>query len=123
MGYCRKHWMRTTTIQTNYFYNHKTQTHKYWDNKIWNIGLKYEDLLNNEQLYIKEALELSDPEYYYGRLRRLKRASDLTLKGKNYTDYAPSGTTYEPYVFELRSEIEKLKERDEEEALLNLHKK
>jgi ubiquinol-cytochrome c reductase subunit 7 len=70
---------------------------------------------------VKEALELADPQIVKGRNRRLKRASDLTYKGKVLQDYAPD-LKLEPFKFELYDDIQKIKARDEEIQLLNLHK-
>ena len=71
---------------------------------------------------VAEAMELADPDVMKGRLRRLKRASDLTYKGKVYTDYAdPAGL--EPFKFELWQDVQKIEAREEEYALLDLHKK
>lgn len=86
-------------------------------------GLRYEDLLISETAVTKEALELADPEVVKGRMRRLKRASDLCLKHKNLQDYAPPGTVYEPFKFELTPDIQKIKARNDEYAILDLHKK
>ena len=85
-------------------------------------GLRYEDLVNNELPAVKEALELADPDIVKGRMRRLKLASDLTYKGKVLQDYAPD-MKLEPFKFELYDDIQKIKARDEEIQLLNLHKK
>ena len=70
---------------------------------------------------VKEALELADPEVRKGRLRRLKLASDLSLKHKVLQDYAPD-MKLEPFKREIYPDILKIKKRDEEIALLNIHK-
>lgn len=67
-------------------------------------------------------MELADPDVLKGRLRRLKRASDLSYKGKVYTDYA-SADSLEPFKFELWDDVTKIEARDEEYSILNLHKK
>ena len=69
----------------------------------------------------KEALELADPEVRIGRMRRLKRASDLCYKGKSLLDY--TSNTTDPFHFELSEDIQKIKQRDEEKHLLDLYKK
>lgn len=86
------------------------------------LGLKYEDLLNSSRPEVAEALELADPDVVKGRMRRLKRASDLTYKGKSLQDYAPDAKL-DPYEMQLWPEVQKIKARDEEYALLDLHKK
>jgi hypothetical protein len=85
-------------------------------------GLRYEDLMISEEKVTKEALELADPDILKGRMRRLKLASDLSYKGKVLQDYAPD-MLLEPFKFELLEDMEKIKARDEEIQLLNLHKK
>lgn len=84
-------------------------------------GLRYEDLLNNSEPHIAEALELADPAVRVGRQRRLKRASDLSFKTKTLQDYAPN-MKLEPFKKELREDMNKIKARDEEIAKLNYHK-
>ena len=71
---------------------------------------------------MKEALELADPEVVKGRMRRLKRASDLCYKQKILQDYAPD-MKLEPFKEELYPDLVKLRKRNDEIALLNLHKK
>jgi ubiquinol-cytochrome c reductase subunit 7 len=78
-------------------------------------------LLNNSDPKVGEALELSDPAVRVGRQRRLKRASDLSFKGKNLQDYAPN-MKLEPFKEEIWDDIQKIKARDAEFALLNAHK-
>lgn len=67
-------------------------------------------------------MELSDADVLKGRLRRLKRASDLTYKGKVLTDYQ-SPDTLEPFKLELWDDVKKIQAREEEYAILDLHKK
>jgi hypothetical protein len=86
------------------------------------LGVHYEDLLNSSKPEIAEALALADPEVIHGRMRRLKRASDLCLKQKRLIDYVPE-ETLEPFKFELMNDINNIKKRDEEFERLNLHKK
>ena len=69
-----------------------------------------------------EALELAPPEVAAGRIRRLKRAVDLSLKRKNFLDYAP-GVEQETYKVEIYDDIEKIRAREQEYALLNAHNK
>ena len=83
--------------------------------------MRYEDLLNNSDPTIAEALELADPEVRVGRQRRLKRASDLSFKTKILQDYAPN-MKLEPFKKELYDDIQKIKARDAEIASLNYHK-
>lgn len=71
---------------------------------------------------MKEVLELADEDVVKGRLRRLLRASDLTYKGKVYTDYADP-SNLEPFKLELWEDLKKIEAREEEYALLDLHKK
>jgi ubiquinol-cytochrome c reductase subunit 7 len=78
-------------------------------------------LLNSSKPEIAEALELADPDYVKGRMRRLKRASDLSFKGKNLGDY--SSEALEPFKFELLDDIKKIEARDAEYAQLDLYKK
>ena len=85
-------------------------------------GLRYEDVINEDELPIKEALELADPEVTVGRIRRLKRAIDLNFKQKNFVDYAPN-VDQETFKFEFYEDVEKIKARDQEYALLNAHNK
>jgi hypothetical protein len=67
-------------------------------------------------------LELADKDVVTGRMRRLKRASDLIFKGKIYTDYA-SADNIDTFKEELWPDIQKIQARDEEFAIVNLHKK
>jgi ubiquinol-cytochrome c reductase subunit 7 len=78
-------------------------------------------LLNSSKPEVAEALELADPEYVKGRMRRLKRASDLSFKGKNLGDY--SNETLTPFKVELWEDVKKIQARDAEYALLDLYKK
>ena len=71
---------------------------------------------------VAEAMELADGDVLKGRLRRLKRASDLTYKGKVLTDYQDPASL-EPFKLELWTDVEKIQAREEEYALLDLHKK
>ena len=84
-------------------------------------GLRYEDLLNSSKPEVAEALELADPEYIKGRMRRLKRASDLSFKGKNLGDY--SNEALSPFKVELWEDVKKIQARDAEYAVLDLYKK
>lgn len=86
------------------------------------IGLRYEDILNSSKPSIAEALELADPEVIKGRLRRLKRASDLSFKAKILQDYAPN-MKLDPFKVELWEDVKKVEAKNEEFELLNLHKK
>ena len=70
----------------------------------------------------KEVMELADPDVIKGRVRRLKRASDLCYKQKILQDYAPD-MKLEPFKEELYPDLVKLRKRNDEIALLNLHKK
>ena len=67
-------------------------------------------------------MELADPDVLKGRMRRLKRASDLSYKGKVLTDYKDAASL-EPFKFELWDDIQKLQARDDEYAVMDLHKK
>ena len=83
--------------------------------------MRYEDLLNSSEPHIGEALELADPAVRQARQRRLKRASDLSFKGKILQDYAPN-MKLEPFKVEIWEDVQKIKARDEEFAKLNYHK-
>jgi hypothetical protein len=85
-------------------------------------GLQYEDLIISEIPVHKEALSLQSKEVQMGRIRRLKRASDLTYKGKRLTDYAPN-MVLDPFKVEFYPDVVKIKKRNEEHDLLELHKK
>ena len=85
-------------------------------------GLRYEDLLNRDKPDIAEAIELADPDVITGRMRRLKRASDLCLKQKRFQDYADT-SNLDCFKEELWPDVERIQQRDEEYALLNMYKK
>jgi len=87
-----------------------------------NAGLRYEDLLNEGERDIAEAMSLADPEVITGRTRRIKRALDLGFKRKNLQDYAPD-MELDMYKSELYETVEKIRARDQEYALLNAHNK
>lgn len=83
-------------------------------------GARYEDLIIDEPDVV-ETLKLADPEVLHGRMRRLKRASDLSVKTKVLQDYAPN-MALEPFKEEFYDDLLKLRKRDEEFAALNFHK-
>jgi hypothetical protein len=85
-------------------------------------GLRYEDLLIDQEPHVAEALALADPAVIQGRNRRVLRAFDLDLKKKNFTDYAPD-VDQETFKTEIYDDITKIRERDAEYALINMHKK
>lgn len=85
-------------------------------------GLRYEDLLNEGERDIAEALTLADADVITGRTRRIKRALDLGFKRKNLQDYAP-GMELDIYKSELYETVEKIRAREQEYALLNAHNK
>lgn len=88
------------------------------------IGLRYEDLLCEQtDPAVKEALELASPEVLAGRLRRQKRASDLSLKGKVFTDYIPSHVKLDPFKSEIYDDVERIRARNKEAAILDMHKR
>ena len=89
---------------------------------ITHPGLRYEDLLNEDEKEVKEALELADPETLTGRTRRLKRAIDLSFKRKSLQDYAPN-MQLDLFKKEIYVDIEKIRARDQEFAQLNAHNK
>ena len=89
---------------------------------LCNSGLRYEDLLNEGERDIAEAMTLADPEIITGRTRRIKRALDLGFKRKNLQDYAPD-MELDIYKSELYETVEKIRARDQEYALLNAHNK
>lgn len=85
-------------------------------------GLRYEDLLNEDEKEVKEALDLADPEVLTARTRRLKRAIDLSYKKKSLQDYAPH-LELDIFKREIYPDIEKIRARDQEYAQLNAHNK
>lgn len=87
-----------------------------------NTGLRYEDLLNEDEHNVKEALSLAEPDVTTGRTRRLKRAIDLSYKRKSLQDYAPN-MDLELFKSEIGADIEKIRARDQEYAQLNAHSK
>jgi ubiquinol-cytochrome c reductase subunit 7 len=86
------------------------------------IGLRYEDIINENEKEVAEALSLADPDVITGRTRRLKRAIDLNFKRKNFMDYAPD-VDQETFKMEIYEDVNKIKARDQEYALLNAHNK
>uniref|UniRef100_A0A6U0QZL7 Cytochrome b-c1 complex subunit 7 n=1 Tax=Eucampia antarctica TaxID=49252 RepID=A0A6U0QZL7_9STRA len=91
-------------------------------NQLQQYGLRYEDILNEDEAPIKQALELADPEVLIGRQRRVKRAIDLNFKRKNFQDYAPN-MEIDIFKSELYDDVQKVKAREQEIALLNAHNK
>ena len=85
-------------------------------------GLRYEDLINEEDRDFKEALSLASPEVQTARTRRLKRALDLNLKQKNFLDYCPD-VEQDTFKFEIYEDFKKIRARNQEYALLNQYKK
>jgi len=86
------------------------------------MGLRYEDLMSRDEPEVNEALQLAHPDIVEGRYRRLKRASDLAFKQKNLQDYAPD-MVLDPLKSELRTDVDKILQRDVEFDLLNNYKK
>lgn len=86
------------------------------------IGLRYEDILNQNEKEIAEALSFADPDTLTGRSRRVKRAMDLSFKRKNFKDYAPD-VDQETFKSEIYDDVMKIKARNQEYALLNAHNK
>lgn len=84
--------------------------------------MRFEDLLISDRPQCTEALELADKDIVAGRMRRLKRASDLSYKNKELPDYAPD-MKLEPFKSELWDDVLKIEKRNEEYELLDLHKK
>jgi len=91
-------------------------------NQLAQYGLRYEDLLNEEEKEVKEALSLAEPDVLIARTRRLKRAIDLSYKRKSLQDYAP-GMELDLFKREIYPDIEKIRARDQEYAQLNAHNK
>lgn len=91
-------------------------------NQLSQYGLRYEDVLNEDETPIKQALELADPEVLIGRQRRVKRAIDLNFKRKNFQDYAPN-MEIDIFKSEIYDDVMKVKAREQEIALLNAHNK
>lgn len=86
------------------------------------IGLRYEDLVNEKEGIVAEALSYAEPDVVTGRTRRLKRAIDLSFKRKSLLDYAPD-MKLEPFKMELEEDMEKIRAREYELAQLNMHNK
>lgn len=84
--------------------------------------MRYEDILNEDEKEVAEALQLSDPDTIAGRTRRLKRAIDLNFKRKNFMDYAPD-VDQQTFKFEFYDDVQKIQARDQEYATLNAHNK
>jgi ubiquinol-cytochrome c reductase subunit 7 len=84
--------------------------------------MRYEDIINEDEKEVAEALVLADPDVVAGRTRRLKRAIDLNFKRKNFMDYAPD-VEQETFKAEFYEDVEKIKARDAEYAMLNAHNK
>eukprot|EP00581_Thalassiosira_minuscula_P022629 CAMPEP_0184405114 /NCGR_PEP_ID=MMETSP0738-20130409/395_1 /TAXON_ID=385413 /ORGANISM="Thalassiosira miniscula, Strain CCMP1093" /LENGTH=115 /DNA_ID=CAMNT_0026761443 /DNA_START=11 /DNA_END=358 /DNA_ORIENTATION=+ len=91
-------------------------------NQLAQYGLRYEDLMIEENKEVAEALTLADPDVLTGRTRRLKRAIDLSYKRKSLQDYAPN-MELDLFKQEISLDIEKIKARDNEYAQLNAHNK
>eukprot|EP00580_Thalassiosira_gravida_P003622 CAMPEP_0201600852 /NCGR_PEP_ID=MMETSP0492-20130828/1859_1 /ASSEMBLY_ACC=CAM_ASM_000837 /TAXON_ID=420259 /ORGANISM="Thalassiosira gravida, Strain GMp14c1" /LENGTH=115 /DNA_ID=CAMNT_0048063783 /DNA_START=38 /DNA_END=385 /DNA_ORIENTATION=+ len=91
-------------------------------NQLSQYGLRYEDLLIEEETPVKEALSLASPDVLTARTRRLKRAIDLSYKRKSLQDYAPD-MQLDTFKTEIMSDIQKIKARDHEYAQLNAHNK
>jgi ubiquinol-cytochrome c reductase subunit 7 len=91
-------------------------------NQLAQYGLRYEDILIEEEREVKEALSLADPDVLTGRTRRLKRAIDLNYKRKSLQDYAPN-MELDLFKREIYPDIEKIRARDQEYAQLNSHNK
>ena len=85
-------------------------------------GLRYEDLLNEYEPAVAEALSYAPKEVVQGRTRRLKRAFDLSYKRKSLLDYAPD-MVLEPFKQEIIPDIKNINERNQEWALMNIHNK
>lgn len=90
--------------------------------RLAETGLRYEDLLNEGERDIAEALTLADGDVLTGRTRRIKRALDLGFKRKSLQDYAPD-QDLELFKSDLYGTVEKIRARDQEYALLNAHNK
>ena len=90
--------------------------------KINVTGLRYEDIINEDEREVKEALSLAHPDVVTGRSRRIKRAIDLNFKRKNMLDYAPE-MQQDTFKLEFYDDVLKIKARDQEYALLNAHNK
>eukprot|EP00558_Chaetoceros_sp_UNC1202_P004442 CAMPEP_0197232384 /NCGR_PEP_ID=MMETSP1429-20130617/534_1 /TAXON_ID=49237 /ORGANISM="Chaetoceros sp., Strain UNC1202" /LENGTH=114 /DNA_ID=CAMNT_0042690381 /DNA_START=27 /DNA_END=371 /DNA_ORIENTATION=+ len=104
MGIVSKHYQRAVAAQLS-------QT-----------GMRYEDIINEDEKEVAEALTLADPDTVLGRSRRLKRAIDLNFKRKNFVDYAPD-VEQDTFQFEVYEDVKKIKARDQEYAFLNAHNK
>jgi hypothetical protein len=85
-------------------------------------GLRYEDIVNENEKTVEEALSLADPDILTARSRRLKRAIDLNFKRKNFMDYA-ADVEQDTWKKEFYDDVLKIKARDQEYAMLNAHNK
>jgi ubiquinol-cytochrome c reductase subunit 7 len=85
-------------------------------------GLRYEDLLNEDEKEVAEALSLADPSVQTARTRRIKRAIDLSYKRKSLQDYAPD-MELDMWKREIYVDVEKIRARDQEYAQLNANNK
>merc|ERR1719491_1090516 len=91
-------------------------------NQLSQYGLRYEDILIEEEPAVAEALTYAEPDVLVARTRRLKRAIDLNYKKKNLLDYAPH-MDMQTFKNEIRVDVEKIQARDHELAHLNGHQK
>ena len=89
---------------------------------ILETGLRYEDIVNENEKTVEEALSLADPDILTARSRRLKRAIDLNFKRKNFMDYA-ADVEQDTWKKEFYDDVLKIKARDQEYAMLNAHNK
>mmetsp|Transcript_980 Transcript_980/g.1927 ORF Transcript_980/g.1927 Transcript_980/m.1927 type:complete len:115 (-) Transcript_980:132-476(-) len=85
--------------------------------KLKIYGLRYEDLMVKHPV-VEEAIDLQAPHVNTGRVRRIKRGSDLSYKCKNMQDYAPDAeiNMWKPEIIPM---VEKIEKREEEYELLN----
>lgn len=88
----------------------------------YNAGMRYEDIINENEKEVAEALELADPDVITGRVRRTKRAIDLSFKRKNFLHYAPD-VDQETFKVEIYDDVQKIIARDQEYAALNANTK
>mmetsp|Transcript_22503 Transcript_22503/g.33344 ORF Transcript_22503/g.33344 Transcript_22503/m.33344 type:complete len:115 (+) Transcript_22503:73-417(+) len=90
--------------------------------QLTQTGLRYEDIVNENEKEVEEALSLADPYTVTARTRRLKRAIDLSFKRKNFMDYA-ADVEQDTWKKEIYDDVLKIKARDQEYAMLNAHNK
>jgi len=91
--------------------------------ELMQVGLRYEDLLNEAQPSLQEAFQYAPKETVEARTRRLKRAIDLSFKRKSLLDYVPESSVEDPFKADIIPIMEKINKRDQEYVMYNMHNK